>query len=674
MPRPADFASRVITGLSVVGLASLAAVTLASPGATRMHSWPWSIAYGCALLVPAAILALRMWGKTAPLVLPGRVWFWSAIAAAVAIIVSGLASPYRGPSLLCSIPALSSIALFFLAFDWMHADEAMVALRREKLLKFLGLSLAVIAVVSVALWATNLARLKPEEIFDARNPFPLGHSNYTAGLALLMLPVFWSLARSSFGVSRGRWIAATVLALVMLFTSGSRGGFLGLGVLMIVLLLTAGLGIRRTMIFGAAVALAGFLLVFGNPRTRAALSNREAVNASNVQRAAMSDVAIAMGRARPLLGWGLNSTPLAFPRFRAIAHGGVENVLQLHSLPLQLWAELGVPGVAGFLLFVSLVVGGLRRHRLVAATLLGYLAFAVTDYQLDVPVLAFALAILAAALASPPADPSRAPSRSTLDIFLRFAFVCIAGFARPDPTPAMNLRALALATDPTKANEAIELFKTSLALNPDQEIAHFNLGWLLVVRDPNEAAEHFAESARLVPDKGAVYFGLGLARLNQGRTVDAAHALALECVNDPVFLVSPWWKDPTVGATRSAALADAKTFLAQLRSSPESKWITSDAEYLSELIPWLAGTAPASDELVAKANTVERRKYFSTHPTPPPFAAAPLVSYRRARSGYPVLMRDLDLPVPVDLFDVQENSLATGDYRFLFPAKGWLNR
>ena len=50
--------------------------------------------------------------------------------------------------------------------------------------------------------------------------------------------------------------------------------------------------------------------------------------------------------------------------------------------------------------------------------------------------------------------------------------------------------------------EYFALLRESLALNPDQEIAHFNLGWLLVVRAPAEAERHFLAAARLVPDKG----------------------------------------------------------------------------------------------------------------------------------------------------------------------------
>ena len=42
----------------------------------------------------------------------------------------------------------------------------------------------------MGLWLGQVPRYTAGNIFAARNPFPLGHSNYTAGLALLMLPLF----------------------------------------------------------------------------------------------------------------------------------------------------------------------------------------------------------------------------------------------------------------------------------------------------------------------------------------------------------------------------------------------------------------------------------------------------------------------------------------------------
>ena len=44
-------------------------------------------------------------------------------------------------------------------------------------------------------------------------------------------------------------------------------------------------------------------------------------------------------------------------------------------------------------------------------------------------------------------------------------------------------------------------------------------------------------------------------------------------------------------------------------------------------------------------------------------------SYRRERTGYPVLMRNLDLPIPVDLFDVRESVAPAAAP---LPPKGWL--
>jgi hypothetical protein len=47
-------------------------------------------------------------------------------------------------------------------------------------------------------------------------------------------------------------------------------------------------------------------------------------------------------------------------------------------------------------------------------------------------------------------------------------------------------------------------------------------------------------------------------------------------------------------------------------------------------------------------------------------------TYRRERTGYPVLMKNLDVLPPEDLFDVQEDPRMADSLRFLFPRKGWL--
>jgi tetratricopeptide (TPR) repeat protein len=371
-----------------------------------------------------------------------------------------------------------------------------------------------------------------------------------------------------------------------------------------------------------------------------------APNISNVQRAAMATAAARMGLDRPLLGWGPATTPLVFPRYRAGLEGGAENALQLHSAPAQLWAELGAVGLAAALALALLAARAAPTAPAAAVALTGYAVFSLFDWQLDVPIFAWAVATFAALLAAP-AEPtaSRLTPARLVGAFTLAAFALVALFARRDPAPELNTRALALAAarQPESDARAITFLRESLALNPDQEIAHFNLGWLLLTSDPAAAEKHFLSAAHLVPDKGGVYFGLGLARLNQGNRDPAARAFALECLNDPAFATSPWWRDPAIAATRDAAVAAFSDHLRAVGARlPAEAWAARQLPHVAALTPDL-GHVPDGPERI----------------------------YRRERTGYPVLMRNLDLPVPTDLFDVRE--LASPPVAATpLPPKGWL--
>jgi tetratricopeptide (TPR) repeat protein len=374
-----------------------------------------------------------------------------------------------------------------------------------------------------------------------------------------------------------------------------------------------------------------------------------ALNLSNVQRSAMLTAGLLMGADRPLLGWGPGATPLIFPRYRAGLEGGAENVLQLHSVPAQLWAELGALGIACALAFGVLVVRNARREPTAALALAGYGVLALTDWQLDVPVFSFATAASAALLATPgrchlidDIGGRRARHlRWAVGGVALVALALIALLGRPEPTPEMNVRALALARDPAQADRAIALLRGSLALDPAQEIANFNLGWLLVLRDPAAAEKNFLSAAHLVPDKGGVYFGLGLSRLNQNHPASAARAFALECLNDPAFLASPWWREPGIAAQRDATAAAFAELVAFARTRvPHGGW--HDARLA---------------ELAARAASLGRE------------GSGQVGVLHRERTGYPVLMRDLDLPPPLDVYEVREFSAPP---TVANPPKGWL--
>ena len=648
MTRAAHSAPMLIGALWSAGLGGLALITLVSPGATRMYAWPWTLALAATLIAPVVLLVLRAFDPRTPLALPARPWMIAVVFAAVAILMSALASPYRGPSLHGSAPLLGGLAFFLVMFDWLHRDPAGAGERRTRLLPLLTAFLMLVAATSLAMWFAWQPPLGLAEALAIRNAYPLGHSNYTAGLALLLLACAIGLVRRGDQASRMTGLLGTLLGLVLLFTSGSRAGVIGLATLAVAGLLAAPMAPKKKLLLALALIAAGAVFTVANPRTRAFFTPSDpaaAPNVSNVQRAAMIESGLAMGDARPLLGWGPGATPMAYPLFRAGRDGGVENALQLHSTPVQIWAELGAMGLLAALAFVGLIMSRARSHVVGFVALVGYGIFAFFDWQLDVPVFGFVLATLAALLAPPRVVPASVVSARALGGFALAGLALVMAFGHRDFSPELNARALALTVERTAEKDApaIVLLRESLALNPDQEIAHFNLGWLLVIADPIAAERHFRAAARLVPDKGGVYFGLGLALLNQARSDLAARAFALEGLNDPAFLASPYWREPAIAAMREATAANLSTLAkrAQVNRRLENAWVSAQLERVAKIEP---GRVPEGPER----------------------------AYRRERPGYPVLMRNPDLGAPLDVFVVREIVTPPDPAAPPLPPKGWL--
>ena len=451
MTRPADAASAsaptsgLLPAIAVIGVACLAVITLASPGATRMFAWPWSLAYAGALLAPVLALLLRAFDRARPLVLPAPAWLFTALAVASTVLASAFLSPWRGPSLLWSAPLLAAVALCFVLVDALRSGR----LRPAHLDLCVGLAFTVTLLTSLVLWLPTTVGRSLALIADARNPFPLGHASYTAGLALLGLPWLCTLAFRTAGRTRLGWSIASALALLVLVSSGSRAAIPALAALGVVALLRSPLDRKRKVLLALTLPLAALLVAVANPRTRAMFTRADPAappNVSNVQRTAMLTAAARMGADRPLLGWGPGTTPLAYPRFRAGLDSGAENVLQLHSTPAQLWAEFGAAGLACALALAAFALHAFVRSPApspAALALVGYAVFSLADWQLDVPVFAFAVALCLAHLA-----PTAAPSSLLPRLIGGFTLLSLATLAllgRPDPTPAPNVRALALA-------------------------------------------------------------------------------------------------------------------------------------------------------------------------------------------------------------------------------------
>lgn len=688
--RSVTFAQSLTRVLCIPGCAGLAVLTLADKSATLMYAWPWWLLFWFIHLAPAVALAVRAVFDRRPLALPPGGWLWLPGLLAASELAAALASPFRAQSLLAAATPLAALATFFLLYDWLQGATDPSAARPARLERALGWFFLALLADSLGLWLGRdiVPALRgppgdaPYHLLNLRNDHPLGHSNYTAGLAVFMLPWLAARAAHTRGRTRIGWAAAVGLALVALFTSGSRGGMIGLAAVLLALLVLSWrrgvVQLRQAMLLAAVAVLVAAGLTLSNPRIRGLLGRDAAPgppDGSVIQRSAMLAAGWRMGADRPWLGFGPGVTPLVYPRYRAGLDGGVATALQLHCTPVQLWADTGAPGLLCALAFAALVAGAIWKNSASAASglaLLGYGVFALTDFQLDVPVFAFLLAVGAAACVPPPAARAAPRARHGLALAALGGTALIAVLGQGDPAPALNVEALAIGRDPARAGRAIDLLQQSLALNPDQGIAQFNLGWLLVVRDPPAAERHFLAAARLWPDKGGVYFGLGLARLNQDRPAEAARAFALECVNDPSFAVSPWWRVPALAALRTPTAAAVAQIYRELAARlPPGHWPGSEVRYAAALGAWLSGSQTGR-EVAACATTARRRDFFQRDPAPAVLLAAAARPLRYEEPGYPVVMRDPDLPPPVDLFDAQENALAAGEFAFLFPAKGWL--
>ncbi len=685
MPHPAESASAAVPPgaasgparlATAAGLAALALVTFMPPSATRLHGWPFAgVAVGLALvpiaLASAGLLRAGDWRLPPPLLSAG------AVLLAAAALASALASPFSAASLPRVWPTLGGVALFFALYHTWSVAEPEGGRRRETGARALAFAGALLAIGSFVLWARGRWPLPWLE----RNTAPFGHSTYTGGAVVLLIPWLTLQAWATRGRQRLGWIAVLLVAGIVLASTSSRGAVLALGAAgaagAAAIVSFAPWSRRRKALLAAAALAVIALGVATNPRLRELVVHQrwgESARESNTQRAAMLDAGMRLGAARPLTGWGPGTVPLAYPRVRAALDGGTENVLQLHSTAAQMWATSGGTGiVALLLLLVGAGMAFVRAPRTpatlaAAASLGGYGLFTLTDHQLDVPFFSATGAAILAWLAAS-ARPDGASSARGPRLALGLGIVLAAGVAVPatwsdlrarrhydaaltalgENDGAGYLRALDAATaaaphdpyfahraalwlveqrpaaDPARSaavtREAADRLERSLATGAHEEFAHFNLGWIrLDFGEGAGAARHFIAAARLVPDKGGVYFGLGLALAQAGRRESAVRAFALEFLNDPRSALSPAWEVSALAAMRPAAVAEACRLLEAL---------PADAAVPAALPPWLrwwwgatddppaTGFNPASAAFVAALPEIAARRPLA------PAAAAP---------------------------------------------------
>lgn len=211
-----------------------------------------------------------------------------------------------------------------------------------------------------------------------RIPSTVGGPVVFGGYIAFTLPLILALAATGRGVRRWAWLSGGSLAVVALALTQTRAAWLAAVVSIAVFAAGFGwLGVRRqAAVFGSlAVAgvLAGVVLVTV-VATPAKVAGRIAESVdlesgSMASRVYIWNRTIDLIRARPLLGWGLETLREIFPykRDSLVRYFGPRPVIidRAHNDVLQMAVSIGLPGAAAYLAFwiLTLLSGFFARNR-----------------------------------------------------------------------------------------------------------------------------------------------------------------------------------------------------------------------------------------------------------------------------------------------------------------------
>jgi tetratricopeptide (TPR) repeat protein len=417
--------------LGLLGALIYVVFALLPDSSTQMLSWPWVLIWQAGLVSITSISILNLWQREKPFFLLGNHLDWAIALFFISICCSTIFAQFKPQSVWQSLIAFGFLGCIYVIFNYLKTSKDI-----DRLLNFQAILGLVIVIESLGLWIfqtlvpelnrlSAIAKLGVNLGFDfsnieLRNWAPFGHQNYVAGYLVLVIPLFIVKAINQTGIWRKVWLGGIVLGLISLYTTSSRGGFLGL-----VVMVLAGLGllvwqtsIPKLWLLGGgvgAIATLGILIGFNN-RLQSLITGLVSGSGELFFRQITAFTGWQMGLAHIPFGAGLGAVPMLYQKFRPHWAGReAEMVFQLHSSPVQIWAELGVLGAIASLLTLGLLVRlfikfhsseawkANKSDRVVTyglfGSLLGYGVLALTDFQLDIFAISGSLAIAYASLA-----------------------------------------------------------------------------------------------------------------------------------------------------------------------------------------------------------------------------------------------------------------------------------
>jgi len=513
---------------------------------------------------------------------------------------------------------------FLLVFSALVSFSEVSGLKKDKATEVLAVTLCIVSSVFVVFslygWLTEylipaLQKINdvkelnsgyaPElQISNLRNTYPLGHSNYVAGLLVLLLP--WMLQTAIFYKSTIRHVVSisTALAVLLLFLTGSRAGFLSLGLIAFYyswVFICKVLKTRKSQ-FLALAALSSILIAaaLSTPRVRDSMLQvfgEKTLTESDSQRSMMYRTGLAIFSTHKMSGTGAGMIYDAYPDYCPNVLNGIFFSNQLHSTPLQILVEFGIIGFSFWLIWCFIpIITCLRKHlafktNWLSASLISsisYLLFSLFDYQLDFEVFPILMGINLGCLISLTKTCSEINlfkvKLGSLGFYTLMLFsIILLGYNMRDLVSRYHWDAavdsyyqeeypkyveqakLAMSWNPHDPYYPLDLnLRLSTEINlrnaidaesltsvpslvdlldeiPNQEILLTNLAWMNVNSNPQEAEVYFRQAIRYAEGKEYLFFGLALCKSRQGDRNAAIKCLALEAFYNPRFLTDAYW-------------------------------------------------------------------------------------------------------------------------------------
>src|ERR1700694_3676729 len=240
-------------------------------------------------------------------------------------------------------------------------------------------------VAGAFVFATSVACLKAWAQWYVHAPFrpdgDLGNANLLAALVAMGIPLAVSRAVRAGGWVSAAWARAVVVMGVGLWTTTSRSGLLGAlaGCLVLGLLAVP----RRFAVPAAAGAVAVMLGLLEAVHVYLNTLNSD----PGELRLGLWRDGLHMVAARPITGWGPDTTGLAFGHFLSQDYATLVTFDRLHSGPLDIAATQGVVGLAALGWVLVVLAIGASRHRFagnvtgLAGALAGYTVWVAFNFD-----------------------------------------------------------------------------------------------------------------------------------------------------------------------------------------------------------------------------------------------------------------------------------------------------